>query len=1363
MRDGFIVEDEEDEEEREQRRRERKKRKRERQEEAEAGLDEEDLDLIGEANPEFAKRVQVEPKLKRLKRGHKEDRDDRQPRGPGDLFDSDEEDEARGYGEEPARFREDEFADFIEEDFEEEGRGPTEDDAEVSRMVRGGLNMIKDSAGLDEDALQDFKEAFGDGDEYDWALAMQEQEEEGEDGGPLSKAIELRDVFEPSQLVEKMLTEEDNQIRITDVPERYQVSRDPYKDLTMTEEQFKEEALWIANSMSSRNGLASYLLEPFQKSVAKVLEFMITDELEVPFIFQHRKDYLIHAAKVAVDGTDPDDPEYTVDAHKLLDQSDLWTIFDLDLKFRAFLEKRNSLERTYAKLQDASDLKDPVFEEALPAATTMEELQDVQDYLHFEHSARISDLTLTNGNTNGVAHRRPGASKMIFDKIRRSNVYRLVRAYGISADGFATNALKGGRREYTEDPPERPDQMAESVDILDPPEYSSGPQCLRAAKAMFAEEIAMSPKMRKFMRSTYYPNSVFECFRTEKGLRKIDEQHPYYEFKYLRNQQLLDFAQRPGIWLRMLRAEEEGLVEIRVHLQNHDSIKKQLYSDLESDNFSDVADAWNKERREALDVALAKLDRIMIKNLKETLKAECENEIARNCRKNLTSKLDQAPYKPKGMVVGTVPRVLALTNGAGTYGRDPIHWAWVEEDGRVLESGKLQDINIADPEARSEKAKQDGADLKKLVELINRRRPDVVGVSGFSTETRKLYKQLQKIIEAKNLRSGEYEDEDGNETTDLLDVVVINDEVARLYQTSERAAVDHPTLTTLTRYCVALAKYLQDPLKEYASLGRDIVSITFDPNQAYLSPERVVKALETAIVDIVNLCGVNINDAVGDSSVANLLPYICGLGPRKAQQMLKVINLNGGSVMSRAELVGDIEAGKHAAVGPRVWNNCASFLWIEFDPAEQESEYLDNTRVHPEDYDLGRKMAADALELDEEDIQAETQENGVGATVRKLIKDDAQEKVNDLILEEYAEQLEKKFNQKKRAILETIRAELQIPYEELRHNFEVRLPEEEVFSMFTGETYDSICADMTVPMSIKRVNDDSIEGKLDCGIDAVVNSMEIMEQLSVSAKQLYHAHQTVQAKILHIDHRNLHADMTMIDFKLQRPFKRDNNRLASEWDAKQEEKDKEDMQEKNDVSGRTQRVIKHPNFHPFNSAQAEEYLGSRARGDVVIRPSSKGLDHLAVTWKVADGVYQHIDVLELDKENEYSIGKTLKISGRWSYTDLDELIVNHVKAMAKKVDEMTGHEKFQTTPRSETGKIQCHIRNRAKLTSIWNDGSLRIRKPIPSVQSMPSASIPSIQATSSSVSKRDSMPNSKTGLSRSCLVHLNCKRFLIKI
>ena len=1256
-----------------------------------------------------------QPKFKRLKRGHKDDRDGR-PRDVGDIFDDDEEeDQVRGDGSRRADGRgiEDEFAGFIEEDFEDEaGHALDEDDdADILRKPSRNVIGITDAAGLDEVALEDMKEAFGTGFEYDWALELQEQEEDEQarpdpdDPDALAKGIELKDVFEPSQLIDRMLTDEDNRIRSIDQPERFQLARKPYINLELTDDEFREESVWISDLIWPKKSLGAEHREAFQKSVAKVLEYMNIDEYEVPFIFQHRKDYLIHAQRVAVtpDPYNPSAPQHVINAEKLLNQTDLWDIFDLDLKFRALIEKRHALQRTYDNLASAAggDWKDSVIEEMLPAAITMEELQDVQDYLHFQHSARLTDMAVMNGSgTNGTTHRRPGASKMLFERIRNGRVYGLVRAFGISADAFAQNALKKeGRRQFTEDPNQRPDDMADSDEILDPPDYSSGAQCLRAAKAMFAEEIALSPKMRKVVRQTFFMNGIVDCYRTEKGLRKIDDRHPYFDFKYLRNQQLTDIARKPDRFLRMLRAEEEGLVEVKVRVENFDSFKKRLYADLESDNYSEIADAWNRERREALDMALLKLEKIMARGVKEALKTECENEIAKSCREEYLRRLDQAPYKPKGMVIGTIPRVLALSNGTAFVGREAICWAFIEEGGRVLGNGKLVDLALGDPERGSD----DGADVKGFQNLVSHFRPDVIGVSGFSAETRKLYKQLDDIVERKELHGAEYEDEDGNNRVDKLEVMVVNDEVARLYQTSDRATMEHPGFAPLTKYCVGLAKYLQDPLLEYASLGRDIISITFDPAQRFVPQEKLMKALETAIVDMVNLCGVEVNEAVADPYKANLLPYISGLGPRKAAQLIKIINHNNGVVANRAELVGEPDKNILAAVGPRVWNNCASFLYMDFDSSEPEADYLDSTRVHPEDYDLGRKMAADALELDEEDIEAENQENGTGAIVRKLIKDDAQEKVNDLILEEYAEQLEKNFNQRKRATLETIRAELQQPYEELRRPFAL-LSTNELFTMFTGETSDSLCEGMIVPMSIRKVADDYVEGRLDCGIEGTVPALAISNRSDVSAKQLFAIHQTVQAKITYLNRKQLTANFSLREDELQRPYRKEVDRMSDEWDDDQEKRDKEAMMEKSDASGRAQRVIKHPLFKPFNSIQAEEYLGSQARGDLVIRPSSKGLDHLAVTWKVSDNIYQHIDVLELDKTNALSSGTTLKIGGRYNYSDLDELIVNHVKAMAKKVDEMMLHEKYQNGSKADTGKFCIWIATKSLLTIFQSGG-----------------------------------------------------------
>lgn len=74
------------------------------------------------------------------------------------------------------------------------------------------------------------------------------------------------------------------------------------------------------------------------------------------------------------------------------------------------------------------------------------------------------------------------------------------------------------------------------------------------------------------------------------------------------------------------------------------------------------------------------------------------------------------------------------------------------------------------------------------------------------------------------------------------------------------------------------------------------------------------------------------------------------------------------------------------------------------------------------------------------------------------------------------------------------------------------------------------------------------------------------------------------------------------------------------------------------------RVIAHPSFHNISFKQAEKMMETMDQGDVIIRPSSKGENHLTVTWKVNDGIYQHVDVREEGKENAFSLGATLWIN-----------------------------------------------------------------------------------------------------------------------
>ncbi|TVY84007.1 Transcription elongation factor SPT6 [Lachnellula suecica] len=1275
VREGFIVdEDDEEPDDRERARKKRERRRKRHREEEEAALDDEDLDLIGEANPEWERKAAAQPKLKRLKRGHRDDEEQPRERGLEEIFSDDEEVDApheyeRAFNR-PDHHRVDEFADFIEEDEleDEDERQRHQEEMEVARPRERGFVGSGEASGLDKDALDDMEAIFGNGEDYDWALALEDEEdarEQGDRGG-----LELKDVFEPSQLAEKLLTDDDNKIRFQDEPERFQLDRMTYKHLQISDEQFKEEARWITSLIWPKKQLHGDLQNPFTKAIGKVLEFFVVDEVEVPYVFQHRKDYLIHATRNRSYHNGSDEAEVNVTAEKLLNQDDLWRILELDLKFRALIEKRNVIEKTYDSLKKANDTRDKMVEAMLPIAVTMEELQDIQDYVYFQYSAEIKDLTASNGDAKEKL-RRAGGKNSLFDRIRKGRAYQLVQAYGITPDQVAQNALREGRKQYTEDASSTPIDFADS--LTSDSEFSTGEAVLLGARQMFAEELYVNPRMRKHFRMNYYMMGVVDCRRTDKGLRKIDEQHPYYELKYLKAQTFSDIANKPEVFLKMLKAEEEGLIEVKVSLYNERDFRRSLLQEFQSENFSELADAWNEERSKVLDLAFTKLERVITKGVKESMRTECQDSILKLCREEYSRKLDQAPYKPKGMVLGTVPRVLALSNGNGDPNRDAVCWAWVEEDGRVLENGKFNNLT------KDEQARAD------FVELVQRRRPDVLAIGGFSVETHRLISSLKDLVKTNGLRGAEFEDpETGEDISEPLDVVVVNDEVARLYKDSERAAISHPAIPPLGRYCIALAKYMQNPMKEYAALGKDVNSLLFHPCQHLLPEEKLRKQLETAMVDMVNLCGVDINDAIGDSYTAALLPYVCGLGPRKATAVLKTINQNGGLVNTRDELVGDPDTHKLPVVGPRVWNNCASFLSIEYDSSNSMSDYLDNTRVHPEDYELGRKMAADALELDEEDVKAEVDEGGPGAIVRKLIKDDEQEKVNDLILEEYAEQLERNYNQRKRATLETIRAELQSPYEELRRNFAI-LSDDEIFTMLTGENRDSLCEGMIVSVNIRVVKDDFIIAKLDSGIEGRVELQEGSEKMA-PLTSLFSQNQTAQAKILDVNRENFSATLSLRETMLRIPYRKRVDHDPGTWDVVQESKDKEELREKDKATGRTQRVVKHPLFRPFNSTQAEEFLGSQAPGDAVIRPSSKGNDHLAVTWKVADGVYQHIDVLELLKDNEFSVGRQLRIGGKYTYSDLDELIVDHVKAMAKKVDEMMQHDKYQKGSRSDTEK-----------------------------------------------------------------------------
>jgi len=105
------------------------------------------------------------------------------------------------------------------------------------------------------------------------------------------------------------------------------------------------------------------------------------------------------------------------------------------------------------------------------------------------------------------------------------------------------------------------------------------------------------------------------------------------------------------------------------------------------------------------------------------------------------------------------------------------------------------------------------------------------------------------------------------------------------------------------------------------------------------------------------------------------------------------------------------------------------------------------------------------------------------------------------------------------------------------------------------------------------------------------------------------------------------------------------------------------------------RLIVHPQFHNISSKDAEKYLTEKDIGESIIRPSSKGNDHLTLTWKFYNNIYIHIDISERDKPNQLSIGKSLFI-GMEKFEDLNEIITRYVEPMGGYVKEMLEYRNF---------------------------------------------------------------------------------------
>ena len=326
-----------------------------------------------------------------------------------------------------------------------------------------------------------------------------------------------------------------------------------------------------------------------------------------------------------------------------------------------------------------------------------------------------------------------------------------------------------------------------------------------------------------------------------------------------------------------------------------------------------------------------------------------------------------------------------------------------------------------------------------------------------------------------------------------------------------------------------------------------------------------------------------------------------------------------------------------------VWLNAAAFLRILQDPDAKQPKNkqgekpnfaempdpLDGTRLHPQDYEFARKMAVDALEVDEEDYSDEHP----SAVVTMFMKADErtrEKQLKALSLDDFAQNLLTTQREKKRMTLDLIHEELLHPFIDKRPPF-VGPDAWEIMTMLTSETLKSLMRGLIVPVQVVRIKQAAALVRLSSNMEATLEAYHFVDEgeQPVPIERLVKPGQVVNAVISEVDPVTFKVQLHARPSVLQASDKHLRNVEPDPYyDTTSAYRDNLALERRRkQINNQARRVIKHPNFHNMRSKEAEEYLSKQQRGDVVIRPSSHGSNHLAVTWKVDKGIYQHIGQL----------------------------------------------------------------------------------------------------------------------------------------
>lgn len=411
---------------------------------------------------------------------------------------------------------------------------------------------------------------------------------------------------------------------------------------------------------------------------------------------------------------------------------------------------------------------------------------------------------------------------------------------------------------------------------------------LKGACDIMAEWVSENIKGRNLIRKIYHKDGVITSSVVKDKENEAKTYQQYFDWKE-------PIADAPSHRiLAMFRAESEGLLKVKLRIDEEEALKTLDNIFVKGDNASTdlvqdaIDDAWKRLLEPSLETEI----RAMYKEKADEIAVKVFAE-------NLRQLLLAAPLGQK--------RTLALDPGFRTGCKVVI----LNEYGALLHN---ETIFPHPPQNETRQASN------KIRSLVNAYKIDVIAI-GNGTAGR----------ETEDFIRGIQFDRD-------VIAVMVNESGASVYSASKVARDEFPEYDITVRGAVSIGRRLMDPLAELVKIDPKSIGVgqyQHDVNQKLLNEE-----LGHVVESCVNAVGVELN-----SASEQLLSYVSGVGPQIASNIVKYRNENGG-FKNRKQLL------KVPRLGEKAYEQCAGFLRIH--DAEQP---LDASAVHPESYHIVEKMA----------------------------------------------------------------------------------------------------------------------------------------------------------------------------------------------------------------------------------------------------------------------------------------------------------------------------------------------------------------------------------------------------------------------